>query len=106
MTHQITLGIDADGWADLAARLDAAGISYARGTSREMTGEQFAVTVVLPTTLAAVQIVATFLAARYGNSAKREKPPRITIRKRTIFAKDFSVSEVETIIGEPLKSDE
>jgi hypothetical protein len=66
-----------------------------------MTGEALFVSVILPVTLTAVQILAAFLLAK---KKPDEKPPevRIEVRRRYIKTEEFSVEVVETIIERTL----
>jgi hypothetical protein len=76
-------------------------IQYAAALSRQMTGEALFVSVILPVTLTAVQVLVAFFLAKKKPDGK---PPeaRIEVCRRYIKTEQFSAEVVETIVERKL----
>jgi hypothetical protein len=86
---------------ELTQLLTDRGIQYTASLSRQMTGEALFVSVILPVTLTAVQVLAAFLLAKKKPDGK---PPeaRIEVRHHYIKTEEFSIEVVETIVERKL----
>ena len=107
MSQQITIELPQAEAEALISALATEGVAVDQADAARLTGEALFVVVLLPVALTAVQVAATFLAAR------RQKPPaapetpavapaRIRIGSMTIGDTQFTIEAVEKAIGKPL----
>lgn len=107
---------------ELLALLNAQSTEYAVGTTFKHEGGGAFVTIILPCVLTAVQVIATFLAAKLSSqntqatdqseAQEKEASPqldidsiRIKIDKVHVNVTEFSQNELERILGRSLEDD-
>ncbi|MCW2319211.1 hypothetical protein M2322_004780 [Rhodoblastus acidophilus] len=108
MTQNLSITLGSGDAETLIRALDEKQITYDTLLSSRNVGVEIFTTIVLPITLTAVQVVATFLAAKRDSKSDQKSEanvrstPNIRIGHMKIGESNFSVELIEKTVGRPL----
>jgi hypothetical protein len=111
MAQQLSVTLGSEDAEALIQALDEQRVAYETLLSSLNVGVEVFTTILLPTSLAAVQVLATFLTARRAAKLDRksepdvQSAPTIRIGHMMIGDRNFSVELIEEKLGRPLNDD-